>query len=50
MKPCHGIPMTPEELEEYNQTWKDIDESIALVMSSDEIKKPAPIKKSAMLF
>ena len=24
----HGIPMTSEELAEYEQTWKDIEESI----------------------
>lgn len=32
MKNRKGIPMTPEELEEYNQAWKDINESIELVM------------------
>ena len=32
MKNRKGIPMTPEELEEYNQVWKDINESIELVM------------------
>ena len=33
MKNRKGIPMTPEELEEYNQVWKDINESIELVMN-----------------
>lgn len=32
MKNRKGIPMTPEELEEHNQVWKDINESIELVM------------------
>ena len=32
MKNRKGIPMTPEKLEEYNQVWKDINESIELVM------------------
>lgn len=32
MKNRKGIPMTPEELEKYNQVWKDINESIELVM------------------
>jgi hypothetical protein len=51
MKNTHGIPMTPEELEEHLKAFSDIEESIALVMgSSDEIKEPTPIKKSAMLF
>lgn len=36
MKNKKGIPMTPEELEEYNQVWKDIDESIGLVMKYGE--------------
>lgn len=32
MKNRKDIPMTPEELEEYNRVWKDINESIELVM------------------
>jgi hypothetical protein len=36
MKNKKGIPMTPEELEEYNQVWKDINESIELVMKYGE--------------
>ena len=36
MKDNHGIPMTSEELEEYNQVWKDINESIELVMKYGE--------------
>lgn len=28
MKVIHGIPMSEEELAEYEQTWKDIEESI----------------------
>ena len=34
MKNNHGIPMTDEELKEYNQVWQDIEESIALVMKN----------------
>lgn len=34
MKNNHGIPMTDEELKEYNQTWIDIEESIELVMKN----------------
>ncbi len=34
MKNNSGIPMTEEELTEYNQTWIDIEESIALVMKN----------------
>lgn len=36
MKNRKGIPMTPEELEEHNQVWKDINESIELVMKYGE--------------
>jgi len=36
MKNRKGIPMTPEELEEYNQVWNDINESIELVMKYGE--------------
>lgn len=36
MKNRKGIPMTPEELEEYNQVWADINESIELVMKYGE--------------
>ncbi len=49
MKNRHGIPMTPEELEEHLKAFSDIEESIALVMG-EEIKEPTPVKKSAMLF
>lgn len=34
MKNNAGIPMTEEELKEYNQTWIEIEESIALVMKN----------------
>ena len=34
MKNNAGIPMTEEELKEYNKTWIDIEESIALVMKN----------------
>lgn len=34
MKNNAGIPMTEEELKEYNKTWIDIEESIALVMNN----------------
>lgn len=36
MKERKGIKITPEELEEYNQVWKDINESIELVMKYGE--------------
>jgi hypothetical protein len=36
MKNNHGIPMTSEELKEYEQTWIDIEESIELVMKYGE--------------
>ena len=34
MKNSHGIEMTPEELEEYNKSFSDIEESIAQVMEN----------------
>lgn len=36
MKNRKGIPMTPEALQEYEQVWKDINESIELVMKYGE--------------
>ncbi len=34
MKETKGIPMSAEELEEYNKSFSDIEESIALVMEN----------------
>ena len=31
MKHVEGIPMTEEELDEYEQVWEDIEENIKLV-------------------
>ena len=31
MKYVEGIPMTPEELEDYEQVWIDMEENIKLV-------------------
>ena len=39
-KAHHGIPMTPEELAEYEQTWKDVNESIEYCY-----KHPVKLKK-----
>lgn len=39
MKNNHGIPMTSEELKEYEQTWIDIELAINNLMDYDEYQE-----------